>query len=352
MNSSTGAGGLLDSMNDRELREAVNDFEEVIKASERFSTKGSRLSAILCAFFAMRCAFRIRLCVEACGLNAIIKSTEEGSGDHQFEELGELPKPAVVHDAGEMLLAAVNLQDANAAESALKEMGIIGLCPNVSEHLIRLERAVRSVPERTQLILLTELALFAAAAREFDRAAKYVKESRAFDPAAYELYCLCIVEGLIAMNAGQDRQAIQCLQRSIAACQRDEYASLACGVRSPNLALVESLLNGGYRVEVLEHLLECKNVWQSFRTQIDVWISLIESGERPNFHNSPTLRSMNEPACRLIMQYARARALEEENSLGVAAPQTSVPMSATEVLARRDRLQEAYRRAKERPTGS
>jgi hypothetical protein len=89
-------------------------------------------------------------------------------------------------------------------------------------------------------------------------------------------------------------------------------------------------------------------VWQSFRSQIDVWISLIENGERPNFQESAMLRSMNEPACRLVMQYSRARALEE----GESTPQSTVPMSPAEVMARRERLREAFRRNRDRSAGN
>jgi hypothetical protein len=136
------------------------------------------------------------------------------------------------------------------------------------------------------------------------------------------------------------------LEKSISACERDEYASLACSVRGLNLALVEKLLDSGQRVEVLRHLLQCKDVWQSLRPQLEKWISLIESGERPDFQASGILRAMNEPGYRLLMQYARARSLEEGASS--ATPQSVVPMSPAEVIARRDRLRAAYKRLRDR----
>lgn len=339
-------------MNEAGLSRVVKDFAEVIRASDRLSTKGTHLSSVLGRFFAMWCAFRIRRNIEACEGNDINEPIESVVNDSQSEGCWALPKPDVVEDAGVRLMAATSSQDYDGAAGALAEMGVTALCPRLSEQFVRMESVARSVAGRAQLVPLVELSLFAVDVGEFERAAKYVVEAHSFAPAAYELYCLCVVEGLLAMNAGQERKAIQFLEQSIGACQRDEHASLACGVRGPNLALVEKLLDNGRRVEVLKHLLECKNVWQSFRPQIDAWISLIESGERPNFQESAMLSSMNEPACRLIMQYSRARALEEGNSLGLAAPQTSVPMSPTEVMARRERMQEAYRRSKERPTGN
>jgi tetratricopeptide (TPR) repeat protein len=331
-------------MNEAEVRSAVKDFEEVIKASERLSAKGTRLSAILGTFFAMGCAFRIRRHLGVCGENTINEQTEHAFNDSRFEERWTLPKPDAVHNAAERLIAAAISQDYDVAANTLAEMGVMDLCPGISQQFARMEFVARSVKGPAQLIPLVELSLFAVEMGEFERAGKYTAEAHSFNPNAYELYNLCIVEGVIAMNAGQQRQAIQFVEQAIGACQRDEYASLACGVRAPNLALAERLLDGGHRVEVLKHLFECKNVWQSFRSQIEVWISLIESGARPTFQESAMLRSMNEPACRLIMQYSRARALDE----GESTPQSTLPMSPAEVIARREQLKESYRRYKDR----
>lgn len=334
-------------MNEAELRRAVKEFEEVLKASERLREKGTRLAAILSTVFAMLCAFRIRRNIEASG--DPIKDSAEGAATYsQSEEPWALPKSDAVHKAGESFIAATISQDYDGAASVLAEMGVIELCPSISQQFARMELFARSATGRAQLIPLVELSLFAAEIGEFERAAKYVTEARRFNPTAYELYNLFLVDGLIALNAGQQRKAIQLLEQSIGVCQRDEYASLACGVRALNLTLVEKLLFGGHQVEVLKHLLECKNVWQSSRAQIDVWISLIERGERPNFHESAMLRSMNEPACRLVMQYSRARALDE----GESTSQSTLPMSPAEVMARRERLREAYKRYKDRPAQS
>jgi len=337
----------MQSMNEAEFGRAVKDFAEVIKASERLRAKGTRLAVILGTFFAMCCAFRIRRNVATFDGDAIEEPVEGAIPSSQLEENTALPEPNTVDRAGTQLIAATISNDFDGTARALAEMGVLDLCPKISQQFTRMELVARSMQGRAQLIPLVELSLFALDIGEFELAAKYAVEARSFDPAAYELYNLCVVEGLIAMNAGQERGAIQLLEQSIGACQRDEHASLACGVRGLNLALVEKLLDGGHRVEVLKHLLECKNVWQSFRPQIDVWISLIESGERPNFQESAMLRSMNEPSCKLIMQYSRARALEEGNGLGLATPPSSVPMSPAEVMARREGLKEAYRRSQD-----
>ena len=169
----------------------------------------------------------------------------------------------------------------------------------------------RSASGRAQLIPFVDLSLFALDIGDFERARAYVTKARSFDPVAYELYNLCVVKGLIAINAGRHREATQYLEKSIAACQIDECASLACGVRPPDLALVEKLLDGDHRAAVLRHLLDCKNVWQSLGPQTDLWINAIESGEKAHFRESGMLKAMNEPAFRLLMQYARARSLED-----------------------------------------
>jgi len=130
------------------------------------------------------------------------------------------------------------------------------------------------------------------------------------------------------------------MEDSISACQRDEYALLACGARTLNVALVQKLLDSGQRIEVLRHLLQCKDVWQSFRSQIEVWIDLIESGETLTLQASGMLKVKNELAGKLLMLYPRVRALEEQPSLG--APPV-VPMSPAEVIARRERLRAAWK---------
>lgn len=330
-------------MNETELSRAVKDLEGVLRASERLRRKGTRLAAILSTFFAMLCAFRIRRNIEA--PDAIEKPQDTMAAESESEERWPLPTSDAVHDTGGRLMAAVVSKDYDGAVSMLSEMGVIELCPIMSQQFTRMELVARSARGRGQLIPFVEVSLFAAEIGDFERAAKYVIEARSFNPTAYELYNLLVVEGLIALDRGQEGNAIQFLKQSIAACQSDEYASLACGVRALNLMLVEKLLDGRHRVEVLRHFLECKNVWQSFRAQIDVWVSLIEGGERPNFQESSMLRSMNEPACRLVMHYSRARALEE----GEATAQPTLSMSPVEVLARRERLREAYKRFKDRP---
>jgi hypothetical protein len=60
---------------------------------------------------------------------------------------------------------------------------------------------------------LVELSLFAIELGDFDRTSKYVAEARALDPSAWELYNLCILEGLLALNVGKTYEAIQYLDK-------------------------------------------------------------------------------------------------------------------------------------------
>lgn len=327
-----------------ELQTAVSAFEGVIKAGGRLRPK-DRLAAILRTFLAMLCALKIRTCLGTCdGKEDVSRNeiTQFGPVDHDT-----FPTFDSVHKAAERLIRAAVSRDSFGTVSALNDMGVFALCPTVSQQFARMESLVGCVIGCAQVIPLIELSFAAVSLGDFELAAKYDLEARHFNPTGYEAYQLFTLEGLLAVNAGQQHQAVQLLEQSIAACQHDEYSSLACGVRGLNLALAEKLLDLGNRIDVLEHLLECRNVWQSLRPQIERWISVIESGERPNFNESGMVRAMNGPAFRLLMQYARARALEECESTSPSG----VPMSTEEVMARREQLREEYRRDKDRPYG-
>jgi len=221
-------------------------------------------------------------------------------------------------------------------------MGVTALCPVMSEQLARIELVARSVPGRAQLVLLVELSLFAAEIGDYARASEYVSEARALGPSGYELYNVCTVEGLIAESLGLRDEAIRLLENAVKACLRDEYTSLTCGVRGLNLMLVEKLLDHGEVGEVRKHLRECKDIWQSFRVQIGGWVGLIDEGVRPNFQDCGTLQAMNEPGFRLLMQYARARFIENEPSQSDSRVKPT--MSPAEIAEKREKLREEYRR--------
>jgi hypothetical protein len=328
------------SMSEPELCAAVEAFGQVVGLSEQLSKKGTRSAAILSTFFAMWCAFKIRLRVGVGDGDQIDEAEEEEAIETQFMEHWALPEVGVVRSASERLIACAASRDQSGISAALADMGVFALCPVLTRQFTRMELAARFLIGPAQQIPLVELSLFAVELGEYARASKYVREAHAFEPTACELYNLCVVEGLVALNEGRHGDAVRSMEESISACQRDEYASLACGVRGLNLALVQKLLDSGQRIEVLRHLLQCKDVWQSLGPQIDIWISLIESGETPVLQTSGIPKMKNEPAGRLLMLYPRVRALEEQQSLGA---QPVVTMSPAEVAARRERLRAAWK---------
>jgi hypothetical protein len=131
----------------------------------------------------------------------------------------------------------------------------------------------------------------------------------------------------------------------MSACQTDEYASVECSVRAPLLVLAEKLLERGERVEVLRHLLQCQDVWQFLRPQIEEWITVIERGERLEFQAAECLLPMNQPSVRLKAQWMSACSLQEGSES--TAPKSTTPKSRAAVLAGRERLRAVYRRYKD-----
>jgi hypothetical protein len=197
-----------------------------------------------------------------------------------------------------------------------------------------MERLAGQVSGRPRLVFLVELALFAVELGDFDAARRYVTEAWGFDPSAWELYNLCVLEGLFALDAGKTGEALQFLEKSINACQIDEHASLNCGVRAPNFLLAQKLFERG---AVLRHLSDCKNVWQFSRMPMVKWIDLIEGGKAPNFQGSEVVKGMNQPSYKLDMQWMRARSLEGAKGASLASPTLKSP---AEVAAARKRLLE------------
>jgi hypothetical protein len=318
------------------LQRLLTSFEDLLEKSEKLSRDGSQLAMALSELYAMMTAFRICAFV---GFPDRIGIAGTVGRQHTRDHPGlrrRLPEHDVVQKAARVLISAIASGDKAGMLRALGEMGVLDLCPTSQGQFSRMEVVAGSVNGRSQVIPLVELALFAAEVGDYRRAGQYALQAHAVGPGSWETYSLCIVEGLIALDAGNVGEAIQCLSRSSAACQTDEHASIACGIHALNLSLAEKLLERGERVEVLMHLSQCKNVWQFFRPQIDEWIGLIEKGEKPALQASEALRAMNEPALRLLMQRVRAQGFEaglREASPG-SVPQKS-PSTVLEVRARR-----------------
>jgi len=320
-----------------DLAGAILDYERIIKACEKRLRNGNRLNSAFCEFHAAEGAFGVRRCVGVLTGGNIQDARNSEITESEFGVPKTLPGYETVQNAARELVAAVEADDNHQLYIALERMGVLALCPVPEQQFRKLETISRRLIGRAQLILLVELSLLAAGLGDYVRADRYVQNARVFDPHSWELYNLCVVEGLIALNAGKLDEAIRCLVASINACQANEYASLACSVRAPNLVLAEKLLERGERYRIQEHLTGCKNVWQFLGPHIEKWVSLIERGEKPDFQASRILRAMEHPAVRLQMQLGRAGSIEEEFH-------SDTQMSPGEVIAGRERLRAGYKR--------
>jgi hypothetical protein len=324
-------------MDEQGLCRAIESFEGLIQSSQRLGRQDN-VAKTLGLLFGMWCAFRVRMHLEF--------------HDYAYEaapvQLVELPDIDAAQRGAKLLLHAARSEERAEESKALAAMGISALCPVMSAQLTRMESVARSLSGRVQVILLVEVSLFAAEIGDHARAAELASEARTLGANAYELYNVCTVEGLAAESLGLSDEASKLLENAVSACQRDEYASLACAVRPLNLMLVEKLLDRGKVADVRKHLCACMDIWQSFRVQIGAWITLIDEGITPDFR-SRTLEAMNEPGFRLLMQYASARFIDEESSQTDCGIKPTI--SPAEIALKREKLREEYRRYKNRQLG-
>jgi hypothetical protein len=322
-------------MNKNEVSAATRDFERLIRLAERLRRTGDHLAHVFCVFYGMWSAFAIRASVGELGLIELAKD----KGLSECNEIAEWKFPTVeaVVCAAQKLIRSVTSDGKHETSEALKEMGIVALCPRPNEQLSRMEFVAGCVTGRAQLIPFVELSLFAIGLNDYRAAGKHAVEAHALHPRAWELYNLCVVDGLIALSTGNIDEAVQYLDKSVDACEIDEHASILCGARAPNFALAQQLLEKHQRFEVLNHLLRCKNVWPGFSPQIDKYIALIERGQIPDLHASAILKGMNSSS-KLRMQWMRACSIEEESCLATSNKQKS----PAAVRAARKKLETDY----------
>ena len=320
------------------LLEAASDFELVIKSGEKYCDSSNRLSRLLSLLFAMRSAFTVCSSFVRMG-GELPGPAKDGVAAGGFDSLEQEPLPTfnAVKKATEAVVAAVASNDWPVVRDSLAAMGVFTLCPSLLDQLSRMEGLAGNVSGRARLVFLIELALFAFELGDFNATRRYVKEAWSLDPSAWEMYTLCILEGLFAVAAGNSREAIRWLEKSINACQTDEHTSLYCGIRPPDFLLVQRLFERGERVAVLKHLAECKNVWQLPRMPMGTWIDLIERGEAPDFQEAGFAKGMSLPSCRLSLQWMRTRSLEAAKGPSPASP---MPKSPAEVVEARKKLRE------------
>jgi hypothetical protein len=287
-----------------EFLSAVVDFEYVVKSAETECDSDKHWSKALCMLFAMRSAYSI--CIRLIQMGGVIPDPAKNGKEIECRLVKQtsLPTLDTVRCAKQMLLEALEAGDGDATVRALEEMGVAALCPAPDEQLVRMERIAESVTGPASVVLWVELAVFAFERDDFNSARKYATEAWGLGPSSWELYNLCVLEGLFALNAGRTREAVQFLEKSMNACQVDAHTSLHCAVRAPNFTLAQKLFEHGERVTVLSHLLECKNVWQTPTMPMEKWIGLIERGEIPDFQESKIVRKLNLPSSKLYMQWS------------------------------------------------
>ncbi len=322
-----------------DLQTVVSRFGEVLQYSERRCVPGDSLTCALCELFAMKYAYMIRACIrESIGAELADTLGDRVMEDRPGGRLRRLPKPDEARVPARGLFLAVASGDRAAILSALEGMGVLALCPKPQQQFASMEPIAGKVIGRAKLVFLVELSFFATELADYERASKYASEAHKFNPVAWELYSLSVIEGLVAWNAGKTDEAVKYLYKSINACLTDVHACLGCGTSPANFLLAEKLVECGERVEVLKHLSDCKFVWRMFRPHIEEWIRVIESGGRPDLTAGGTWR--------LATQCRNARFLDSGQDLAVA------PMHRDQVIAEVEKMRAEFKLPKNIPLPS
>ena len=318
-----------------DLQTEVSGFGEVLQYSER-CLAGDLLTCALCELFALKYAYKIRGCIAECVGTEVANALERGV---QEDSLGgcqrRLPKAEEARGPALRLFPAVVSRDKTAIWSALDGMRVMALCPVPLQQFSRMERIADRVVGPAKMVFWVELSFFAAELGDYERASIYASEAHNFDPIGWELYSLTVIEGLVALNAGKNDEAIKSLDTSVSACLTDGHACLGCGTSPPNFLLAEKLLERGKRIEVISHLSDCKFVWRFLRSQIEEWIRVIESGGSPSFPAGGTWR--------LATQCQNARLIDSGQYLA----ESSMPQSRNQVIAEVERMRAAFKLPKE-----
>ena len=248
-----------------------------------------------------------------------------------------LPDVVAVQSAASRLLEAIGLQNAKGAVEALQDMGILAICPSVEVLFNRLEFSVGCVVGPACVVPLVELAILASELGAYQRAASYVAKARSLAPGAPELHDLHTVAGMVALSEENVAQAIDCLYESIRVCEQNEFAWLACSIRSFNLLLAERLLERGEDAAVVKYLSRCQNIWEYEAKRIASWIEAIRVGERPDFQGPGFRNIMDSPAVKILSLAIRSSFLPAEH-------ETSLETSSLDIRARREEMLAEYKR--------
>lgn len=229
-------------MNEIALREWVVDFEKLFESFEsllmyrkKLGVASDQLAISLCKLYAIWGAYQIRRCT---GLNHEFEpELTRNETEPTLSLVEKLPTREDIHRLAPDLFLAVEAVDGIAVSDVLKMMGILSICPMPERVFFSMDAIALQVGGAAKQIFLVDLSLFASAVGDYQLATKYSEEARTFDLRSRELYDICVIEGLIAMNDGRVGDALQCLDRAIRACQVDVDSSIQCSLRVPNLTL-------------------------------------------------------------------------------------------------------------------
>jgi len=328
-------------MNKRdEIRKVILDFgalfetyESLLEYRNRLGMVDDHLAIALCEFYSLFGAYKIGKCIRSICDFGPVSCYEENRESVGLREA--LPKYEAVNRAVQNLLLAINTEDRASISGALEQLGMLSLCLMPEQIFSKMEQVALHVMGRAQQLFWVDLSLFATGVGDYQRARMYIQQARIFELSSRELYNVYVIEGLIALQEGWADEAIRCLDSSTKACQADVDSSIQCSLLPPNLDLAKRLLELGKRIEVLRYLTECHNVWQQCRSQIEEWIQLIESGEKPDFRTLQMPGDADQLSYRLNIQWLRGCSLE----MKPRPAQPKSPMSPARVLAERERQQ-------------
>jgi|SRR5581483_5448338 len=220
-----------------------------------------------------------------------------------------LPQPSVVRKVGPKLCDAVNSNDVVAAADALRDMGVLALCPDIEVQLKRLEFSVGSVIGRFRLLPLVELAIFAAEVDAVNKVSDYLSEAYTLSPTAAELHDLHALSGLVAVRRGNIKDGKRFLLDSVRVCRVDDLACLSCSLRPINLMLADKLLDIGETETVVKYLAQCLSIWRNDESTVSEWIASIRKGQKPSILRAGPQRLMNEPVVRMRMTILKGELL-------------------------------------------
>lgn len=305
-------------MNENEVRDHVSylerlfrSYEWLLRISDRVYPCGEQVARALCKLYAMMTAFQIWDAVgefPVSGDNSPVLSDRTPS---RHAGNISLPTHSAVKLGSERVIHALGARDQALVTSILAEMGVQALCSDRERHFAMMDSVILEFSGAAKVIPLLELALFWILNGNYERVRSYSHKARAFVPRSWELYTLCIVDGLIALKTDDLPEAAWQLEQAVCALRDDGDASLISSYTGPNLILAQRLLERGDRHEVSRHLVQCREIWQLYPRPFDEWISAIGNGDTPDLLSPESLAGMNLPSFRLKVQWMRACSLTE-----------------------------------------